>query len=387
MSQAPPDPDRQGGGAKLRDAVEGYFRLAPVLVPVYAVLAATLLGGLVILAAGRNPIVAYSALSSGAFGSPQAVATTLARSTPYIIAALAVAFGFKAGLFNIGAEGQLLVGALVGAWVGAGAAVAGLPGVLAIPAVLLAGVLGGLVYGAIPGALKARTGAHEVIVTIMLNNIAVRMAEWLISSTQPLLLRNPDASQAVTTPIADAARLPSVGGTALDLGFAVALALCALVWFVLQRTTFGFEIRTVGANPHAARYAGMSVQRTVIAVMATSGALAGVAGSTALAGGSGAITAGSFSNIGFDSIAIALLARANPFAVIPAAILWASLLVGAPNMQLQAGVSSDLVRIVQGLIIVFVAADAIVRYLFRIRAPRDRDDVTTGAVFAKGWGV
>ncbi len=376
-----------GGRGRLGEAVEAYFRLAPVLVPLYAVLAASIVGSLVILAAGRNPLVAYSALLAGAFGSPQSVATTLARSTPYIIAALAVAFGFKAGLFNIGAEGQLLVGALMGAWVGASAAVSGLPGIVAIPVVLAAGVVGGLLWGGIPGVLKARTGAHEVIVTIMLNAIAVRMAEWLISSTQPLLLRNPAASQAVTTPIGPSARLPALAGTALDLGFVIALALCALVWFVLERMTFGFEIRTVGVNPHAARYAGISVNATVIAVMAVSGALAGIAGSTALAGGSGAITAGSFANIGFDSIAIALLARANPYAVVPAAILWAALLVGAPNMQLQAGVSGDLVRIVQALIIVFVAADAIVRYLFRIRAPRGAGDADERAFFAKGGGV
>ncbi|MGH3665881.1 MAG: ABC transporter permease [Egibacteraceae bacterium] len=375
-------------GSGLRDFVEGYFRAAPVLVPVYAVLTACVVGSVVILLAGRNPLVAYEALFAGAFGSPRAVATTLARSTPYIVASLAVAFGFKAGLFNIGAEGQLLVGALVGAWVGAAATVAGLPAIVAIPLVLLAGVVGGLLWGGIPGVLKARTGAHEVIVTIMLNNVALRMAEWLIASTQPLLLRDPQASQAVTRPIAGSARLPALAGTPLDLGFVVALALCALVWFVLQRTTFGFEIRTVGVNPHAARYAGMSVERTVVGVMAASGALAGIAGSAALAGsGSGAITAGSFANIGFDSIAIALLARANPYAVVPAAVLWAGLLVGAPNMQLQAGVSGDLVRIVQALIIVFVAADAIVRYLFRIRRPRAAEDVTEEAIFAKGWGV
>jgi simple sugar transport system permease protein len=161
-----------------------------------------------------------------------------------------------------------------------------------------------------------------------------------------------------------------------------------LVWFVIERTTFGFEIRTVGLNPNAAHYAGMSVGRTIVLVLAFAGAIAGIAGAGEVSGGTtGYMTPGILANIGFDSIAIALLARANPFAVIPAAILWGALLTGAGTMQLQAGVSLDVVRIVQALIIVFVAADAIIRYLFRIRRPRGAEDVGDGAIFAKGWGV
>ena len=369
--------------------VEAYFRAAPVTVPIYAVLTAVLVGSLVMLLVGANPAEAYLALFDGAFGSTAALANSLARSTPYIIAALAVAFGFKAGLFNIGAEGQLLVGALVGAWVGTFALLEGVPAIIGITSVLLAGIAGGLLWGGIPGVLKARTGAHEVIVTIMLNAIAARLAEWLITSRSPRILLDTGASVPHTVPIADSARMPHLlGDSALHLGFVLAILLCVAVWFVLQRTTTGFEIRTVGANPHAARYAGMSVGRTIVLVMAVSGALAGIAGAAEVSGGStGYLTPGSFSGIGFDSIAIALLARANPFGVIPAAFLWGSLLAGAPTMQLREDVSRDLVVIVQALILLFVAADAIIRYLFHIRRPRGEEDLTTGAVFAKGWGT
>ncbi|HVM20533.1 MAG TPA: ABC transporter permease [Egibacteraceae bacterium] len=375
------------GGSRLHGAIETYFRLAPVTVPIYAVLVAVVVGSLVMLLAGANPLTAYGALFDGAWGSPEVLARSLARSTPFIIAGLAVAFAFKAGLFNIGAEGQLLMGALTAAWVGTWSWMAGLPAILAVPVVLLAGVAGGLFWGGIPGVLKARTGAHEVIVTIMLNAIALRLAEWIINSRSPRILLDLSASVPHTVPIFDAARMPRLPGTALHLGFLLALLLCAAVWFVLQRSTVGFEIRTVGANPDAARYAGMSVGRTIVLVMAVSGALAGIAGAGEVSGGTtGYLTSGSFIGIGFDSIAIALLARANPFAVIPAAFLWGSLLAGAPTMQLQADVSLDIVRVVQALIILFVAADAIVRWLFRIRAPRD-GDITTGEVFAKGWGT
>lgn len=377
-----------GNGGGVNAAVEAYFRLAPVTVPIYAVLTAVVVGSLVMLLAGSNPITAYAALLDGAVGSGPAVARSIARATPYIMAALAVVFGFKAGLFNIGAEGQLLVGALAAAWVGTFSGLAGLPTLVVVPLLLVAGALGGLGWGAIPGVLKARTGAHEVIVTIMLNAVALRLVDWVITSRAPRILLDTTASVPHTVPISDSARMPSLWpGTALHVGFLLALLLCFAVWFVLQRTTLGFEIRTVGANPSAALYAGMSVGRTIVVVMAVCGALAGVAGAGEVSGGpAGYLNPGLLSGIGFDSIAIALLARANPFAVIPAALLWGALLSGAPTMQLQADVSLDIVRVVQALIILFVAADAIIRWLFRIRRARGTDELTDSAVFAKGWG-
>ncbi|MCW2635126.1 MAG: Nucleoside transporter, permease protein 1 [Blastococcus sp.] len=369
-----------------RRSLERYFRLAPVTVPLYAILIASLVGAVFIIGAGSNPLTAYAALFDGALGSPDRIATTIGRATPFIIGALAVVLGFKAGLFNIGAEGQLLLGALAAAWVGTWSWLAGLPAVLAVPVVLLAGTLGGLVWGGIPGVLKAKTGAHEVITTIMLNSIAAAFASYLITSRDPILLIDQAASTPHTRLVADSARLPAlVTGTGLHLGIVLALALCVATYLFLKRTTPGFEIRTVGANKDAALYAGMPVQRTIIVVMAASGALAGIAGAAEVIGGSsGYLTPGAFTNIGFDSIAIALLARGNPLAVVPAALLWGALLSGAPLMQVEADLSVNLVRIVQALIILFVAADAIVRKLFRIRAPRGAVDGGP-ATFSRGW--
>lgn len=366
---------------------DGYVSLAPVTVPVLAILVASLVGSLFILAAGANPLVAYGALLEGALGTPDRVAATVARATPYVIGALAVVLGFKAGLFNIGAEGQLLLGALAAAWVGTWSWLAGVPPVVAVPVALFAGLFGGIIWGGIPGVLKARTGAHEVITTIMLNAIATGLAQFLITSRDPVLLIDEGASTPHTRQVADSSRLPTlVEGTGLHVGIFLAVVLCVATWLLLQRTTRGFEIRTVGVNRDAARYAGMGVNRTTVVVMVASGGLAGVAGAAEVLGGpSGYLTPGAFTNIGFDSIAIALLARGNPLAVIPAALLWGALLSGAPLMQVEADLSVNLVRIVQALIILFVAADAIVRLLFGIRAPRGRG-ADAPAAFARGWG-
>jgi general nucleoside transport system permease protein len=346
-----------------------YFSLQPILVPICAIGLAVLVGGVIILLVGENPFTAYWALLRGMFGSGDRLAASLARSTPFIGAALAVAFAFRAGLFNIGVEGQLLVGATVAAWVGTWDSVGDLPTALAVPAVLLAGTLGGALYGLVPGALKVRTGAHEVITTIMLNNIALLLVRWMVNSTDPVILRDETASVARSETITDGAFLPRFVGSSppLHWGFVIMLALCVFVWFVLQRTTSGFEIRMVGANPHAAHYAGVGVSFVVVMVMTMAGGFAGLAGAGEIAGTSHFLSPGVFLAVGFDSIAIALLARANPFAVVPAAVLWGSMLAGAPLMQQETGLSIDIVRIVQALVLLFVAADVIVRTVFRIR--------------------
>jgi simple sugar transport system permease protein len=378
-------PERPGRSAAHR-ALDQYFAAAPVLVPVYAILLAFVVGGFVILAIGDNPFEAYWALIRGMFGSFDRLAASLGRSTPFIGAALAVAFAYRAGLFNIGAEGQVLVGATAAAWFGTWAFLEDVPGLLAVPLVLLAGTIGGALYGGIPGMLKARTGAHEVIVTIMLNNIAVLYVRWLVNSQDPQVLRDPLASVPRTAPLPDSARLPELVDSVppLHLGFVVMLVLCIFVWFVLHRTTTGFEVRAVGANPHAARYAGIGVNRTIVLVMAMAGAFAGLAGAGEIAGTSGFLSPGVFVAIGFDSIAIALLARANPYAIVPAAILWGSMLSGAGLMQQETGLSIDVVRIVQALVLLFVAADVIVRTIFRLR--REAAGAFEKTQLAAGWG-
>ena len=349
--------------------LRGYFELQPILVPICAILLAVAAGGIVILLVGENPFTAYWSLLRGMFGSWDRVAASLGRSTPFIGAALAVAFAFRAGLFNIGVEGQLLVGATAAAWVGTWDVVDDLPGPLAVVTVLIAGAIGGALYGFIPGFLKVRTGAHEVITTIMLNNIALVIVRWLVNSTDPLILRDQSASVARSASIADGARLPGLVDSSppLHVGFLIMLGLCVFVWFVLQRTTKGFEIRMVGANPHASLYAGVGVSTVIVLVMVMAGSFAGLAGAGEIAGTAGYLSPGVFIAVGFDSIAIALLARANPCAVVPAAILWGSMLAGAPLMQQETGLSIDIVRIVQALVLLFVAADVIVRTVFRMR--------------------
>jgi simple sugar transport system permease protein len=357
------------------DFLRAYFSLQPILVPICAILLAVLVGGVIILMVGDNPLTAYWALLRGMFGSGDRIAASLGRSTPFIGAALAVTFAFRAGLFNIGVEGQLLVGATTAAWVGTWGIADDLPGPVAILVVLLAGAVGGGLYGLIPGVLKVRTGAHEVITTIMLNNIALLIVRWMVNSTDPVVLRDEQASVAGSSAIAKGAQLPRLveSSPPLHVGFLLMLGLCVFVWFVLQRTTSGFEIRMVGANPHAAHYAGVGVGFVIVTVMMTAGAFAGLAGAGEISGSAHLLRPGTFIAIGFDSIAIALLARANPFAVVPAAILWGSMLAGAPLMQQETGLSIDIVRIVQALVLLFVAADVIVRTVFQIRTKTEGD--------------
>jgi simple sugar transport system permease protein len=373
-------PSLDGAVGKVREA----FSLQPILVPAYAILLSFIVGGVLIAIIGVNPFEAYWALLRGMFGSWDRIAGSIARSVPYIGSALALAFAFRAGLFNIGAEGQILVGGVTAGWVGTWAFMSDLPAVLAIPIVLLAGAVGGLVWGGIPGVLRAETGAHEVITTIMLNSIAIFMTRWLVSSRDPLILRDTSVTVPRTEPIADSARLPEFVDSQpnLHLGLFVMIALCIVVAFVIKRTVLGFEVVTVGTNPHAAHYAGMNVKRTIILALALSGAFAGLAAAGEVAGTTGTFQPGTFAFIGFDGIAIALLARANPIAIIPAAFLWGSLLSGAPLMQQEADVSIDVVRIIQSMVLLFVAADAIVRYLFRLRGESDNQ---FGAATAAGW--
>lgn len=313
---------------------------------------------------------------------PRNLMNTLVRAVPYVLAGLSVALAFKAGLFNIGAEGQLYIGALFGVWVGFHPAFENAPMLIHLPAVMIAGILGGILWGAIPGFLKARTGAHEVINTIMLNYIAIRLSDWLIKSKDPIILLDPTSSVPRTPFIFESAWYPRLPGTTLHAGIIVAILVVVFVWWLLQKTTIGFELRTVGANPNAAKYAGMSVGRNMVLAMAIAGGLAGLAGISEVMGTQHNLPPGFFAGIGFDGIAVALLARTNPFAVLPVAFLWAGLLQGAGLVQLRAELSIDLVKIIQALIVMFVAADQIVRQLWRVRIARQEDAVQ----LSRGWG-
>jgi len=358
----------QGLSAFMRKIREAWD-LQPLLVPLYAVVLSFIVGGVLIAMIGVNPFEAYWALLRGMFGSWDRVAGSIARSVPFMGSALALAFAFRAGLFNIGAEGQLLIGGITAAWVGTWAFMFHTPGIIAIPIILAAGAVGGYIWGWVPGVLRARTGAHEVITTIMLNSIALFSVRWLVNSRDPQILRDVSASVPRTKQISPTAVLPTLADSQpnLHMGLFVMIAVCIVVAFVLRRTTFGFETITVGTNPNAAHYAGVNVNRIIILAMALSGAFAGIAAASEVSGTIGFFQPGTFAFIGFDGIAIALLARANPIAIIPASLLWGSLLAGAPLMQLEAGVSIDVVRIIQSMVLLFVAADAIVRYIFRLK--------------------
>ncbi|GAB4520826.1 MAG: ABC transporter permease [Anaerolineales bacterium] len=346
-----------------------------VSVPLMAVLLAALMSAVILLISGANPLAAYGALLKGSFGSLTALTRTLEKATPLIFSGLAVAFAFKAGLFNIGAQGQLLFGAIVAAAIGFG--VHGLPPYIHAPLALLAGALAGGLFAAVPGALKTYTGAHEVITTIMLNYIAINITDYLADG--PWKDTSPGNIVARTPEIAAAARIPTLGG--IPLGFVVAVGVAAAAWWLLWRTTLGFEIRTVGQNPHAARYSGMKVARTIILTMVISGLLAGLGGAVETQGVVYRYQPGFNVGLGFDGITIALLGRTHPFGVIPAALLVGAMKAGSSMMQFNAGVAKEITDVVQALMLFFVAADMIVRWILRLHA-EDGEKIT----LSTGWG-
>jgi len=288
-----------------------------------------------------------------------------------------VAFGFRGGLFNIGAEGQLLVAA--GAAVVIGTRVQ-LPAIIHLPLALAGGTLAGAIYGAIPGYLKARTGAHEVINTIMMNWLAIFFFSWAF--TGPLRRAGGDAP--VTDEIYTSAYLPQLfEGFRLHWGFFLALAVAAGIWWLLFKSTLGFEIRTVGANPNAARYGGIKISRTIVLTMAISGGLAGLAGTGELLGLNHFLAEGFSPGFGFDAIALALLGKSHPVGVVLASLLFGTLRNGATRMQSIASIPIDIISIVQALVIVFVAAPDIVRWIYRVRVKAEAEET----IFTRGWGA
>lgn len=371
--------------------------LDTLLIPALAVFSALVIGGIIIvvtdaavyaafregglgtgLAAVWTSIsVAYGALFSGSLGNAAAISESLVAATPYIFTGLAVAVGFRGGLFNIGGEGQLLVGAAVAVIIGYSFQ---LPAVIHLPLALLGGMAGGALYASIPGILKAKTGAHEVINTIMLNYIAFRFFDWAFTGP----LRRPGGDRPVTAEIFPTAYLPQLfEGYRFHWGFFLALLTAFVIWWLLFKTTLGFEIRTVGANPNAARYGGIKITRIIVLTMAISGGLAGLAGTNEVLGLNHFLAGGFSSGYGFDAIALALLGKSHPLGVVLAALLFGTLRNGATRMQSIASIPIDIISIVQALVIVFIAAPAIVRWVYRVRAKSEAE----GATFTRGWGA
>ena len=309
------------------------------------------------------PFGAYASLLAGAFGSGTALSNTLVAAAPLILGGLAVGLGFKAGLFNIGVAGQFLVGAFASAVVGSSLATS--PTTVGMPSAVVAGALAGAAFGFIPGFLKARTGAHEVVTTIMLNNAAVLLLTWAVND----LVRAPGFSFPRTGDIGNSA-LPILLGRNVHLGIPLAVLTVFAVRWVLDRTTIGFEIRTVGQNPNAARYAGMRPVFITALTMTLSGLLAGLAGGIQMLGVIGFYAPGITASVGFDSIAVALLGRSDPIGILFAAILFGAFRAGAPLMQIETSVPIEVIDIIQALVILFLAADLIVRRVFRVRAAK-----------------
>lgn len=338
-----------------------------VVVPVLAVVIALILGGITMLATGVDiPTIGKSflALFTGSLGSTYAISETLTAAAPLTLAGLGLALGFRAGLFNIGAEGQLILGGIAAVTVGF--AFSGLPVYVHLPLALLAGALVGALWAAIAGWLKAATGAHEVITTIMLNLIAMRLSDYLLRNPP---IQKPGRSDAISQSVLPSAELPKLLAFLdptyrVHLGIILMLIMVAVVYWLLLRTTIGFEFRASGHNPDAARYAGMRSGAIIVLVMACSGALAGLAGANQVLGVLGRASPGFSGGAGFDAIAVALLGRSHPVGVLLAGLLFGGLQAGGRQMQVSAGVSIDLIAIIQVLIIVFVAAPMLVRAIF-----------------------
>jgi simple sugar transport system permease protein len=346
-----------------------------IAVQVVAVLLALLIGAVILLISGANPIEAYAALFRGAFGSPIALGRTLEKATPLIFSGLAVAFAFKAGLFNIGAQGQLLFGAITAAFLGF--AIHGLPPIVHVPLALIGGSLAGGLYAAIPGVLKAYRGAHEVITTIMLNYIAINITDYLADGPW----KDTSAGNVVTrTPAIDSAAAIGKLGP-IPIGFLIAVLMAFVVWWLLSKTTVGFEIRMVGLNPSAARYAGIKVAKTVVLTMVISGILAGMGGAVETLGVVGRYQPGFNVGLGFDGITVAMLGKTSPFGTIPAAILVGAMKAGSSEMQFASGVAKEITDVILALILFFVAADVIVRSLLHMRKEEGEE-----VRLSTGWG-
>ncbi len=308
------------------------------------------------------PLVAYRSLLEGAFGSERGISNTIVAATPLILTGLAVGVGLKAGLFNIGGTGQVLAGGFTAALVGV--AVSSWSPVVAVPVAVTAGALGGAAIGFIPGALKAFTGAHEVVTTIMLNALVQATVSGLVNdifkTTGPTFARTADVANAALTPI--------IAGRSLHFGVLIAFACVPISYWLLWRTTLGFEIRTVGSNPSAARYAGMSPRFLIVLTMSLCGLFAGLAGTIEILR-LGYYPAIFGTSIGFDGITVALLGRAHPVGIMFSALLIGAMRAGAPLMQIQAHVPVEIIDVIMAVILFFLAAESVVRRTFRIRAP------------------
>lgn len=366
MSARWPRVSRSWASARLGDA------WSLVALPLVSIVLGLLVGAVVIIVSQLIvpdrafdpllPVAAYTRLFTGALGSFEAITRTLVAASPLILGGLSVGLGFKAGLFNIGAQGQFLMGAL--AAVAAGVTLRSADPLIAVPISVVAGIVAGALWGFVPGLLKAWSGAHEVVTTIMLNYIAISLLAALVSG--PLKV-SPLSAQPVTADVGNA-RLPIILGQGGHLGIVFAIVAVVFIAWLLYRTTRGFEIRTVGANPDAGRYAGMRPRFLIVYTMSMAGGLAGLAGTIQLLGVSHTMSASYGTTVGFDSIAVALLGRSSPIGIVFAALLFGAMRAGSALMQ--QSVPRELVDVVQATILLFLVAAPVLLRLLRLRGAK-----------------
>ncbi|MCB1458606.1 MAG: ABC transporter permease, partial [Nitratireductor sp.] len=338
-----------------------------VVVPLLAVILAIVIGGLIMLATGVSPAnvgKAFIALFNGSFGSLNAVSETLTAAAPLTLAGLGIAIAFRAGLFNIGAEGQVIMGGVAAVVVGF--SFAGMPAIIHVPLALLAGAVVGAAWASIAGWLRAATGAHEVIITIMLNLIAMRLLDYLLRNPP---IQKEGRADPISKNVLSSAELPRLLDwfdplMRVHAGIFLVILAVIFIWWLLFRSTIGFEFRAAGLNPEAARYAGMRSGLIIVLVMALAGALAGLAGANQVLGVLGRVSPNFSGGVGFDAIAVALLGRSHPAGVLLAGLLFGALQAGGRQMQVDAGVSLDVIAIIQALIIIFIAAPMLMRGAF-----------------------
>ncbi len=327
-----------------------------LIVPLGAVVAALAVGAIMLLALGANPLDGYRAMFSGAVGGTDNVADTAIKAMPLLLVGVGICVAFRAGVINIGGEGQIIAGAIVATLVAL--AVPGLPSVILIPLVLIAGAIGGGIWGAIPGALKAYAGVNEILSTIMMNIIAAQLMSFLL---QDLLIEEGAIKIQQTKRLSENADLPLLpGGTRLHLGVVIAIGVAVLGYYLLFRSVAGMRLRAVGHNPDAARYAGLAVKRSVVRALAISGACAGIAGAVLVfgsqshrligEGGAAAFT----QNAGFNGIVAALFGGLHPLATVPASFLFGGMLTGGIEMQRELQVPAALILAINGVVVVFV---------------------------------
>lgn len=322
-------------------------RRTAALIPLGSVLSALILGGVVLLLAGQNPLIVYSAMANGAFGSTNSLAETLVKTIPLLLTGLGVSIAFRMLLWNIGAEGQLHLGAITATGVALFMLPAA-PAFVLLPVIVLAGFTGGAVWGLIPGALRAYFKVNEIITSLMLNYVAILLGEYLVYGPW----KNPQGMGFPgTAPFPDAAWLPRLSPTRVHAGLLLGLLAAATVFVILRRTWWGYEMRVIGENERAARYAGINITRNILLVMALSGGLAGIAGMSEVSGIAHALQRGLSPGYGYTAIIVAWLAKLNPWAVVLVAFLFAGLLVGGDQLQITMGLPAAIAPLLQGTIL------------------------------------